>query len=79
MDFDWKKTLPFINAIATGNIPGLVIAAATAIGEATGHPVDPTPEGIDLAVKNATPEQLAAIRKIDADLKVRLRELDIDE
>lgn len=78
MDFDWKKTLPFIGAVATGNVPMLVAAAAGAISEALGVPVTATQEGLDAVVKGATPEQLAAIRKVDADLKIRLQELQLD-
>jgi outer membrane lipoprotein SlyB len=79
MDFDWKKTLPFIGAIATGNVPALVIAAANAIGEVTGNPVDASPDGIATAIAGATPDQLAALRKIDSDLKVKMREFDVKE
>lgn len=56
----------------------LVPAAAGAISEALGVPVTATQEGLDAVVKGATPEQLAAIRKVDADLKIRLQELQLD-
>jgi hypothetical protein len=79
MDFDWKKTLPFIGALATGGVPALVAAAAGALGDALGTPVDPTPTGIDAAMKNATPEQLAALKQIDADLKTKMRAFDVQE
>jgi hypothetical protein len=79
MDFDWKKTLPFIGALATGGVPALVAAAAGALGDALGTPVDPTAAGIDTAMKNATPEQLAALKQIDADLKTKMRAFDVQE
>lgn len=78
-DFDWKKALPFIGALATGGVPALVMTAATAVADALGTDVPPTVEGIDKALKEATPEQLTALKKIDADLKVRMRELDIED
>ena len=78
MSFDWKKTLPFIGAIATGGVPALVIAASAAISEALGVDVPATQEGIETVIKGATPEQLAAIRKVDADLKIRLEELQLE-
>ena len=77
-DFDWKKVLPVIGAAVTGNVPGAIFAAATALGEALGTPVPPTPDGIDTAVKSATPEQMAALKTIDANLKIRFAELDIE-
>lgn len=76
---DWKKTLPFIGALATGNIPGLVSAAASAIGDALGLPVEPTPAAIDKALSSATPEQMAALKSIDADLKIKMRGFDVEE
>jgi hypothetical protein len=79
MDFDWKKTLPFIGALATGGVPALVAAAAGALGDALGTPVDPTQSGIDTAMKNATPEQMAALKQIDADLKTKMRAFDVQE
>lgn len=79
MDFDWKKALPFIGALATGGVPALVTAAAGALADALGTPVDPTAAGIDAAMKNATPEQLAALKQIDADLKTKMRAFDVQE
>lgn len=37
-----------------------------------------TEEDVKAALETATPEQLAAIKQIDADFKVRMKELDID-
>jgi hypothetical protein len=78
-DFDWKKVLPVIGAAVTGNVPGAIIAAASALGDVFGIQVDATPEAIDTTLKAATPEQLAALKKIDADLKIRFRELDTED
>lgn len=79
MDIDWKKALPYLGALATGNVPALVGMAAKDIGDALGTPIAPTLEGIDQTLKAATPEQLAALRQVEADLKVKLRGLDIEE
>lgn len=76
---DWKKALPFIGALATGGVPALVTAAAGAIADAIGSPVEPTQDGIDAAMQAATPEQLAAIKQVEANLKIRMRELDVQE
>jgi len=79
VDFDWKKTLPFIAAAATGGVPAMIVAAAGAIGDALGVQVAPSPAGIDAALSAATPEQLLALRTVDANLKIRFRELDTED
>lgn len=76
---DWTKILPFIGALATGGVPALVATAASAVAGAVGREVSPTIEAIGAAISGATPEQMAALKKIDADLKVRMRELDVQE
>lgn len=78
-DFDWKKVLPVIGAAVTGNVPGAILAAASAIGDALGIAVPATPQGIDNALQAATPEQVAALKTIDANLKIRFRELDTED
>ena len=78
-DFDWKKLLPVIGAAVTGNVPGAIAAAASAVSDVLGFQVDPTPKAIDAAMKSATPEQVIALQKLENDLKVRLKELEIDE
>lgn len=77
--FDWKKALPYIASAATGGIPGLIATAATALTEALGAEVPPTKEGIDNALKAATPEQILALKKVDNDLKIRFRELESED
>jgi hypothetical protein len=39
---------------------------------------DGSEEDVKAALESATPEQLSAIKRIDADFKVRMKELDID-
>jgi small-conductance mechanosensitive channel len=79
LEFDWKKTLPYIASAVTGGVPALIATAATALTEALGVTVEPTKEGIDAALKGATPEQLLALKKVDNDLKIRFRELDSED
>lgn len=76
---DWTKALPFIGALATGGVPALVAAAASAIGDALGAPVEASKDGIDKALQAATPEQLAALKQIDNDLKIKMRGFDVEE
>lgn len=76
---DWKKLLPIVGAAVTGNVPGAIAAAASAISDVLGVDVAPTASSIDAALSAATPEQLVALRKVDAELKVRFRELDTED
>ena len=50
--------------------------AANMVAEALG--CEPTPKKIEQAVKAATPEQLAALKKIDAEFDVKMKELEVD-
>ena len=73
-------------------IKNLIGAVAPTIGTALGGPMgsmaanmvadvlgcDPDPKKIEKAVQAATPEQLAEIKKIDADFEVKMKELDVD-
>jgi hypothetical protein len=77
--FDWKKVLPVIGAAVTGNVPGAILAAASALSSALGVSVQDTPEGIDATLKALSPEQLAELKQIDANLKIRFRELDTED
>ena len=73
-------------------IKGLVGELAPTIGAALGGPVggaaagmlanvlgcDPTPQKIERALQQATPEQLAEIKKAELDFEVRMKELEVD-
>ena len=75
-----------------GLLKTLVGTVAPTIGTALGGPMgnmaanmvadalgcEPTPKKIEKAVQAATPEQLAEIKKIDADFEVKMKELDVD-
>ena len=52
--------------------------AVTAIAGALGLPVDANKDDLAKAVASATPEQLVALKKVDNDFAVRMKELDID-
>ena len=56
------------------------IATKPAVGPASalGLSQDASSDDVQTALMNATPEQLAAVKKIDADFKVQMKELDID-
>ncbi len=73
-------------------IKGLVGELAPTLGAALGGPVggaaasmlanvlgcDPTPQKIEKALQQATPEQLAEIKKAELDFEVRMKELEVD-
>ncbi len=75
-----------------GLIKNIIGAVAPTIGTALGGPMgnmaanmvadalgcEPTPKKIEQAVQSATPEQLAELKKIDADFEVKMKELDVD-
>ena len=73
-------------------VKNLIGAVAPTIGTALGGPMgnmaanmvadalgcEPTPNKIEKAVQEATPEQLAELKKIDADFEIKMKELDVD-
>lgn len=78
---DFKEIIKTIAPIAGTLIGGpLAGVAIKAIGDAIGMEA-PTQERIVEAIKGGSlsPDQVAAIRQADAALKVKLRELDLDE
>jgi hypothetical protein len=74
------------------NIKGLIGDLAPTLGAALGGPVggaaasmladvlgcDPTPQKIEKAIQQATPEQLAGMKKAELDFEVRMKELEVD-
>jgi membrane-bound ClpP family serine protease len=66
---------PTIATALGGPLAG--VAVKTLSNALFGHE-DGTEEQVSAAMANATPEQLAAIKKIDADFKVQMKSLDID-
>ena len=78
MNFDKIKGLvgdlaPTLGAALGGPVGG---AAATMLADVLG--CDPTPQKIGKALSQATPEQLAEIKKAELDFEVRMKELDVD-
>ena len=78
MSFDKIKGLvgdlaPTLGAALGGPVGG---AAATMLADVLG--CDPTPQKIGKALSQATPEQLAEIKKAELDFEVRMKELEVD-
>jgi len=74
------------------DLKGMVGNLAPTLGAALGGPVggaaaqmladvlgcDPTPQKLNKALSQATPEQLAEIKKAELDFEARMKELDVD-
>jgi hypothetical protein len=69
------QVAPSIATALGGPLAG--IAIKTLSSALLGHDLG-TEEDVATALMNASPAQLASIKKIDADFKVRMKELDID-
>ena len=83
MKIDWKGALGKIAPLAATMIGGpFAPLAATAIGAVFGHAPDaPPPDERQIAkyIEAATPDELIALKKIDADLEIKNKELGIRE
>ena len=75
MDIDFKKIIqaaaPMLGAALGGPFGGM---AGKLVAEALGNP-DAKPEDIPELLAQASPEQIAAIKKADQDFQVRMTEL----
>lgn len=78
----WDKARQVLGAVAPtvatalgGPLAGVAVKAVA--GALLGNE-DAPEEEVAMAIAKATPEQLLAIKKVDADLKVRFKELDVD-
>lgn len=69
------QVAPTIATALGGPLAG--VAVRTLSNALFGHE-DASEEQVSEALANATPDQLAAIKKIDADFKVQMKTLDID-
>lgn len=78
-DFDLGNTLSAIAPLAGKVIGGPYAALAVTAVQAVFGDEEATPKQLAKKIKNATPEQIIALRKIDGDLQVKMRELDITE
>jgi hypothetical protein len=70
-----SQIAPTIATAIGGPVAGMAVKA---LAGALGLTQDASADDIQTAMMNATPEQLAAIKKVDADFKVQMKELDID-
>ena len=75
-----------------GLIKNVIGAVAPTLGTALGGPMggmaanmisevlgcDPEPKKIQKAIDQATPEQLAELKKVETDFEVKMKELDVD-
>jgi len=66
---------PTIATAIGGPVAGMAVKA---LAGALGLSQDSSTDDVQTALMNATPEQLAAVKKVDADFKVQMKELDID-
>jgi len=82
MSFNWKDTLvkvaPYAGTMIGGPWGGL---AAKAIGAVFGHDSETPPDEKQMSeyISKATPEQLVQLKQIDADLKIKNKELGIKD
>lgn len=76
---DWKSIIgtvaPLLGTAIGGPVGGIAVKAITS---ALGLDDGASDKDINAAMKNASPEQLAAIKKAEADFKVQMKKLDID-
>ena len=75
-----------------GLIKNVIGAVAPTLGTALGGPMggmaanmisevlgcDPEPKKIQKAIEQATPEQLAELKKVETDFEIKMKELDVD-
>ena len=78
MNFDKIKGVigglaPTLGAALGGPVGG---AAATMLADVLG--CDPVPQKIERALQQATPEQIAEIKKAELNFEARMKELDVD-
>lgn len=77
--FDLGDTLSAIAPLAGKMIGGPYAALAVSAVQAVFGDDEPDPKQLAKKIKNATPEQLIALRKIDVDLELKMREMEITE
>lgn len=70
-----ENVAPTIATALGGPVAGMAVKALS--NALLGHEGG-SQEDITTALENATPDQIASIRKVDADFKVQLKKLDID-
>tara|TARA_R100000808_G_scaffold5527_1_gene16758 strand:- start:2517 stop:3023 length:507 start_codon:yes stop_codon:yes gene_type:complete len=66
---------PVLGTAIGGPVGGIAVKAVTA---ALGLPSNASDKDLDRALHDATPEQLVALKKVEAEFEVQMRELDVD-
>jgi len=66
---------PTIATAIGGPVAGMAVKA---LAGALGLSPEASADDVQTAMMNATPEQLAAVKKVDADFKVQMKQLDIN-
>lgn len=70
-----QKTLPWIGAAVSGNVPALIGLAASAIGSATGKDIDPTAQAITNSIATASPDEILKMKAAEEDFKLKAQSL----
>ena len=66
---------PSLGTALGGPMGGMAVNLVT---KALGIDVKSSPKQLQAAVEQATPEQLAALKKVETEFEVRMKELDVD-
>lgn len=78
-----KKVAPWIGTAAaaglSGNVPALVNLAAKAVSSAVGKDVSPDMDSLEMAVANATPEQIIALKKQDLEFQAQMKAMEFKQ
>lgn len=69
-----KTVAPTVATALGGPLGGM---AMKMVADKLGIPVE-SPEQLEKAISNATPEQLAQLKEVEANLKIEMKKLDID-
>lgn len=70
-----QKSVPWLAAAATGNVPAIMGLAVKAIGDATGTTPEATPDGIVAAIAGATPEQMLQLQTANDNFRLQAQQL----
>lgn len=77
--FDIMKVLPVLGKAIQGDMGGALDEGMKAIGLKPSGNVNEDKKSFEDAVKNATPEQLQALKKIEYDFKTKMAKLEIKQ
>lgn len=77
--FNIMKVLPVLGKAIQGDVGGALNEGMKAIGLKPSGDTSQDKKSFENAVKNATPEQLQALKKIEYDYKIQMAKLEIKE